>query len=207
MFDSSVSHVQSFSKYLHHFSPDYCNNPRLVSLLFSLFLNSIVRMVLLKHKSDHVTSLLKPTQSFQFTYSKRQSISSGHPQPATSPPPYPSHFMPIFSFMALLWPHWPSCCSVNTFLASGPVHIPCLLPSSQIPAGLTPYLLQIFTCSSYATSPSLHFEIANSCLNASHLPFCLVFLHHAYHSAADHIYLVFVCLPPQTERTFFCFVH
>lgn len=55
----------------------------LVSLLFSLSLNTVVRIVLLKCKSGHVAFLFKPT------YCKRQS-SWRHPQPATSLPPY--HF-------------------------------------------------------------------------------------------------------------------
>lgn len=64
----------------------------LVSLLFSLFLNTVVRIVLLKCISGHVAFLFRPT------YSKRQSLHGGYTQPATSLPPY--HFtLSVFSFI------------------------------------------------------------------------------------------------------------
>lgn len=64
----------------------------LVSLLFSLFLNTVIRIVLLKCKSGHVAFLFKPTCS------KRQSLHGVHTQSATSLPLY-RFTLSVFSFI------------------------------------------------------------------------------------------------------------
>lgn len=145
--------------------------------------------------------------SFSLSIKVRVFITPGHdlPPPASSLILlYVLQFSPLFP---LPQPHWPSCCSRNTsgtFPSSGSTYFPSLLHASQISAWLTPFLLQVFTgSSSYMTFPDDNDLISNSSPNIPYLLSYLIFLHHQQTMFTWFV----VCLPPQTEKTFVCFVH